>query len=57
MQVFVLTTDGGLNRWEVMQMTNLQRKSWINMLTEKAKKQKEAHENARASKAPPTLRK
>lgn len=57
MQVFVLTTDGGLNRWEVMQMTNLQRKSWMKMLTEKVNQQKEAHEKAKTSKSPPTLKK
>jgi hypothetical protein len=51
----VLTTDGGLNRWEVMQMTNIQRKTWITLLTEKAKKQKEAHENAKTKSGPATL--
>ncbi len=55
-QVFVMTTDGGLNRWEVMQMTNVQRKAWIQMITAKAKMQKEAHEKARSgSSGPKTL--
>jgi hypothetical protein len=51
-----MTTDGGLNRWEVMNMTNTQRKSWIQMITAKAKAQKEAHEKARSgSSGPKTL--
>lgn len=50
-----MVTDGGLNRWEVMNMTNTQRKSWIQMITAKAKAQKEAHEKARGSSGPKTL--
>jgi hypothetical protein len=43
-----MTTDGGLNRWEVMDFTNTQRKVWINLMTAKAKAQKEAQEKARS---------
>lgn len=48
-----MTTDGGLNRWEVMAMTNIQRKTWIQLMTAKAKQQKEAHEDARSNAGGP----
>lgn len=51
-----MTNDGGLARWEVMQMTNTQRKTWIKQMTARAKAQKEAQENARGgTKGPAKL--
>jgi hypothetical protein len=47
-QVFILTLDGGLSRWEVMGMTNVQRKNWLDLLTERNKAQKKAEEKASA---------
>jgi hypothetical protein len=38
--------DGGLSRWEVMGLTNVQRKNWIDLLTERNKAQKKAEERA-----------
>lgn len=42
-----MVNDGGMNRWEAMAMTNTQRKTWIEMITARAKVQEEAHEKAR----------
>ena len=52
-----MTADGGLNRWEVMSMTNAQRKTWIDLMTDRAKQQKEARDNAgsKGSKGPNRL--
>jgi hypothetical protein len=49
-----MTADGGLARWEVMNMTNIQRKNWINLMTERAKRMKEAREKgSTGSRNPP----
>ncbi len=45
-----MTIDGELNRWEVMNMTNTQRKKWLSQMTERSKRMKEAREKA-SSKA------
>lgn len=44
--MFILTLDGGLNRWEVMGMTNAQRKEWLDLLTERNKARQKAEEKA-----------
>lgn len=46
--------DGGLHRWEAMNMTNTQRKKWLSQMTERAKRQKEAREKASAKAGPST---
>lgn len=45
-----MTNEGGLNRWEVMQMTNIQRKTWIELINERIEEQKNAQEKAKANK-------
>ena len=47
-QVFSLTVDGHLERWEVLQMTNIQRTGWMKRLTARAKAQKEARDRAQS---------
>lgn len=49
-----MTVDGGLNRWEVMNMTNTQRKTWLKQMTARAKRQREASEKATSKGQPPT---
>lgn len=47
-QIFDLVTECGLSRIEVMNMTHIQRKNWMELQSEKLKKQKEQMDKERA---------
>lgn len=49
-QVFSLVMDGNLTYTEVRGLTHAQRRDWLKRLTERAKKQKEAMDRAKAKK-------
>jgi hypothetical protein len=49
-QVFALVMDGNLTYTEVRSFTNAQRRDWLKLLTERAKKQKEAMDQAKRKK-------
>lgn len=51
-QVFTLVMDGELSYTEAQIMTHAQRRTWLQMLTERAKRQKDEANKARGKKGP-----
>ena len=46
-QVYAMVAGGHLQRWEAREMTNLQRKRWMDQMTAEAERQRESVEKAR----------